>query len=79
MTKHCDGAIGRVAVVTGSAMGIGEAIAARLALDGLTVVVADISEDAAYLACERIDKYVRRAETYRDALKLQVCTVASDK
>jgi 3-oxoacyl-[acyl-carrier protein] reductase len=36
---------GEVAVVTGAAQGIGEAIAARLAAEGATVVVADVDED----------------------------------
>lgn len=38
---------GRVALVTGAAMGIGAAIAERLADDGFTVIVADLNLDAA--------------------------------
>ncbi len=44
---------GKVAIVTGGAMGIGKAIAARLAQDGATVVVADLNKsDAAGLALQ---------------------------
>ncbi len=40
---------GRVAVVTGGATGIGEAICLRLARDGASVVVLDVNEPAAEL------------------------------
>jgi 3-oxoacyl-[acyl-carrier protein] reductase len=39
------GGTARVAVVTGGAMGIGAAIAERLARDGMTVIVADLNID----------------------------------
>ncbi|WP_409271209.1 SDR family NAD(P)-dependent oxidoreductase [Pseudomonas sp. KCJK9111] len=45
-------AVGRVALVTGAAMGIGAAIAERLGHDGHTVVVADINLQAAELRVE---------------------------
>jgi len=61
MLKY-NSAAGRVAVVTGGAMGIGEAIAARLAEDGLTVVVADINLGAANEAAQRIASWGWRAE-----------------
>jgi NAD(P)-dependent dehydrogenase (short-subunit alcohol dehydrogenase family) len=57
-----DSASGRIAVVTGAAMGIGEAIAARLAEDGATVVVSDISVSAARGTADRIASWGWRAE-----------------
>lgn len=45
-------AVGRVALVTGAAMGIGAAIAERLGHDGHTVVVADVDLQAAELRVE---------------------------
>jgi 3-oxoacyl-[acyl-carrier protein] reductase len=45
---------GRVAIVTGAARGIGLAIAERLSRAGAQVVVADISEDGATAAAERL-------------------------
>lgn len=44
----------RLALVTGSAMGIGFAIAHQLASDGYTVIIADINEDAADEAADKL-------------------------
>jgi len=45
---------GRVAVVTGGGSGIGEACAVELAARGASVVVTDITEDAATRVAESI-------------------------
>jgi len=45
---------GRVALVTGSAQGIGKAIAARLAADGATVIVSDINAEGGRAAAAEI-------------------------
>ena len=45
---------GRVAIVTGAARGIGFAIAERLSRAGAQVMVADIAEDGAVAAAERL-------------------------
>lgn len=45
----------RVALVTGGAMGIGAAIAERLAMDGLHVLVADINLEAANVTAAKIN------------------------
>src|SRR5690606_26244367 len=46
MTMRGTELLGRVAVVTGAAMGIGRASAEALAREGAAVVVADIDEEA---------------------------------
>jgi NAD(P)-dependent dehydrogenase (short-subunit alcohol dehydrogenase family) len=44
MTKTSDRLVGKTAIVTGAATGLGRAIAARLAADGAAVVLADIAD-----------------------------------
>ena len=56
---------GRVAVVTGAARGIGEAIAARLAAEGAAVLLADIDGDVANEAASRLLKSGARAQGVR--------------
>jgi NAD(P)-dependent dehydrogenase (short-subunit alcohol dehydrogenase family) len=45
---------GRVAIVTGAARGIGLAIAERLSQAGASVVIADIDEEGAAAAVDRL-------------------------
>ncbi len=47
---------GKIAIVTGAAVGIGKAIAARLAEAGATVVIADLDEVAARRTAEQIEQ-----------------------
>ena len=54
MTSHKDSSISRVAIVTGGAGGIGLAIAARLARDGLRIALWDINKDAVASAAKTI-------------------------
>jgi 2-dehydro-3-deoxy-L-rhamnonate dehydrogenase (NAD+) len=53
---------GRVAVVTGAARGIGFAIAERLSRAGASVVIADVAEDGAAAAAERLRERGGEAE-----------------
>lgn len=64
---------GKVALVTGSAVGIGAAIATRLAMDGMTVLVSDRDEAAAEQTARALRARALRAE----ALLLDVAEVAS--
>ncbi|MBN1369469.1 MAG: SDR family oxidoreductase [Dehalococcoidaceae bacterium] len=63
---------GKVAVVTGAAMGIGKAIAARLAEAGASVVIADINPEAAQKTAEELinDGY-KAAHVQSDASKIE--------
>jgi NAD(P)-dependent dehydrogenase (short-subunit alcohol dehydrogenase family) len=62
---------GKRAVVTGSAVGIGRAIAQRLAAEGAEVVVVDVDEDGGRRTCESIGdlaRFVRVDMTDDDAV-----------
>lgn len=54
---------GKAAIVTGGAMGIGEAIATRLAEAGASVMIADISQEAAHSVVEKIKNGGGKAST----------------
>ncbi len=59
---------GKAAIVTGGAMGIGEAIASRLAEAGASVMIADISQEVANTAVEKIKSGGGKASAiYADA------------
>lgn len=55
---------GKVAVVTGGAQGIGEAIVQRLYADGASVAILDINEDAANQAAQRLSGQPGKARGY---------------
>jgi sorbitol-6-phosphate 2-dehydrogenase len=50
----CQHLVGKTAVVTGGAQGLGEALSHRLAREGCSVVVADIKEEAARATAEAV-------------------------
>jgi 3-oxoacyl-[acyl-carrier protein] reductase len=64
---------GRVALVTGGAMGIGAAIARRMADDGFTVVVADLNVEAAEATAREVCEHGLEAV----AMELDVGSAAS--
>lgn len=67
----------RTAIVTGAAHGIGRAIAARLASDGLRVALADIDGDAARVAAAQIGSGLPRSHPSPVALQVDVTSAPS--
>jgi 3-oxoacyl-[acyl-carrier protein] reductase len=71
----------RIAVVTGAGRGLGEAIAARLVLDGLGVVYADRDQEAAAATAARVDADRERTlvvhTDVRDLASVQSCLDAA--
>jgi NAD(P)-dependent dehydrogenase (short-subunit alcohol dehydrogenase family) len=57
----------KVAIVTGAAQGIGKGIAARLAHDGIAVVIADVQAEAAIQAAAELPKTIAHAIDLADA------------
>ena len=60
----------RVAIITGAAQGLGEAISLRLASEGAHIVVCDINIDKANAVAEKIRKEYKRESM---AFKVNVC------
>ncbi|MHC4693636.1 MAG: SDR family NAD(P)-dependent oxidoreductase, partial [Planctomycetota bacterium] len=52
---------GKVAIVTGSAQGIGKAVAMRLANEGAELIVADINKEKAEQTAREIRAFDQRA------------------
>jgi NAD(P)-dependent dehydrogenase (short-subunit alcohol dehydrogenase family) len=57
---------GKIAIVTGGAMGIGKGIVSCLAREGATVVIADLNQDAAEKTAQGNRSGCRRHEAGRD-------------
>lgn len=77
---------GKVALVTGAAMGIGEAIASRLAEAGAAVMIADVNAEAAHATAARLTARGYKAAATRadvsqvaDARAMVATTVATFK
>ena len=64
----------RTAIVTGAAQGIGEAIALRLAQDGLNVVVSDLPAKR-----EQLDSLAKRIEATGQRAIVVGCNVSEEK
>ncbi|MFT4126427.1 MAG: glucose 1-dehydrogenase [Gordonia sp. (in: high G+C Gram-positive bacteria)] len=62
---------GKVAVVTGSGAGLGEAIARRLAAEGARVVVSDINAEAARTVADSIEGAIAVTTDVRDETQVQ--------
>jgi 3-oxoacyl-[acyl-carrier protein] reductase len=70
--------VGKTALVTGGAKGIGGATAARLASEGATVVVADLDEAAAQETAQQIGGHAVRCDvTSRDEVESAVAAAAA--
>jgi NAD(P)-dependent dehydrogenase (short-subunit alcohol dehydrogenase family) len=68
--------LGKTAVITGGASGIGEGIARRFAEEGARVVVADIAEDAGRRVCEDIGGRFVRCDVTLEADLVAVVALA---
>ncbi len=71
---------GKVAIVTGSARGIGRAIVTRLAAEGAKVAVADVLDDAAQSTAAEIRAASKTAiAVHLDVTSLESATAAADR
>src|SRR5690606_32603279 len=66
--------VGKVAVVSGAAGGIGLAICRRLALEGAAVVLADRNAEAGEKACAELRSQVSGAQ-----VRFRICDVSSEE
>ncbi|MBC7659565.1 MAG: acetoin reductase [Chitinophagaceae bacterium] len=57
--------IGKIALVTGAAQGIGRSIALRLASDGADIALVDLNEDRMFTVAEEVKSLGRRATVFR--------------
>jgi len=69
----------KVAVVTGGAQGLGEAICWRLAREGCSVVVADLKAETAAKTAADIDVFLRQEGTGRRAIPVTVDVTQEDQ
>jgi len=72
---------GKIAIVTGAAQGLGEALARRLAREGANVVVADIADDKAQALAQAIaaEYGVETDWAHADVTDLAQCEAMVDK
>ena len=77
----CRRLVGKAAIVTGAARGLGQALAQRLAAEGANVLVADIADEAAQATAEQIiaDYGVKATWAHADVTQNDDCEAMVDK